>query len=412
MLPTFRSCFFILSLGSTIFAGLARGETNWPQFRGPGADGHSAATGLPVSWSEQDNVVWKTAIPGRGWSSPVIWGDQIWMGTATPDGKLMSAVCVHRVSGKILHNLPLFENEKPRFCHAMNSYASPTPVIEDGRVYIHFGSYGTACLDTSNGETLWARRDLPCDHFRGPGSSPILYKNMVVIHYDGFDFQYVVALDKKTGDTIWKRDRDIDFGTDNGDIFKAYCTPIVIQVNGKPQLISPASKATLAYDPETGKELWRVRYTGFSATAQPLFGHGMVFINTGFGKADMVAVRPDGSGDVTESHVKWHVKKSLGSKPSQVLVGDLIFNVSDAGVGSCLDAKTGETVWTKRIGGKYSSSLLAADGRVYYLSHEGKATVIKAAREYTELASNQLDDGFMASPAVTGKSGESVKPVT
>jgi outer membrane protein assembly factor BamB len=387
-----------------LVAHAALAGDNWPQLRGPHANGHSDATGLPTTWSETEHVKWKTPIHDRGWSSPVIWGNQIWMTTAKEDGTQLFAICVDKNMGRVLHDIKLFDVEKPSpLGNEMNTYASPSPVIEEGRVFITFGSYGTACLDTATGKVIWQRRDLPCEHFRGPGSSPILFENLMILHYDGFDFQYVVALDKATGETIWKTDRDVAYGTNNGDTKKAFCTPLVIEAAGKTQLISPTSKAALAYDPRTGKEIWRVRYSSFSVAAMPLFGQGLVYINTGFGKADLVAVRPDGEGDVTGTHVVWTTKKGIGSKPSQLLVGDLIFNVHDSGIANCLDAKTGEEIWNKRLGGEYSASPLYADGKVYFFSHEGAATVIKPDREYVELAKNHLDDGFLASPAVTGK---------
>lgn len=391
----------ILAVFLLIPLAASAGE-NWPQFRGPTGDGHSDSTGLPLTWSESENVKWKTPIHGRGWSSPVIWGEQIWMGTATEDGKKMSAVCVDRGSGKILYDILLFENEDPRFCHATNSYASPTPVIEEGRVYMHFGSYGTACLDTASGKTLWSRRDLPCDHYRGPGSSPILFENLLIMHFDGFDFQYIAALEKTSGKTVWKKDRNIDYNTDNGDLKKAYCTPIVIEVDGRQQLISPAAKATIAYDPRTGEELWKMRYEQHSATARPLFDGEIVILNSGFGKAELFAVDPTGRGDVTDSHVRWNAKKSIGSKPSQLLIDGLIYVINDGGVASCIDAKSGEVVWENRIGGKHSASPIYADGRVYFFSEEGETTVIKPGRTFEVLAKNELNDGFMASPAVTG----------
>jgi len=378
-------------------------EENWPQFRGPNGDGMSDAKGLPTEWSEKENVKWKTAIHGRAWSSPVVWGNQIWMGTATEDGTYMFGICVDKQSGKIIHDIKLFHNDEPRFCHSLNSYASPTPAIEEGRVYIHFGSYGTACLDTESGKTLWTRRDLPCNHYRGPGSSPVIVDGLLIVHYDGFDYQYIAALDKSNGKTVWKKDRDIDFQTDNGDMMKAYCTPILIEVDGKQQLISPAAKATIAYDPYTGDQLWKVRYPQHSATARPLFGHGLVFINTGFGKAELHAVRPTGKGDITDSHVEWIVKKGVPSMPSQLLIDELIYMIHD-GVATCLEAKTGEQVWQKRVTGKYSASPIYADGKIYFFSREGVTTAIKPGKEFVELAVNKLDAGFMASPAVTGKS--------
>jgi outer membrane protein assembly factor BamB len=382
----------------------AGAEENWPQFRGPRGDGTSDATGLPTTWSESKNVVWKTPLHDRGWSSPVVWGNQIWVTAAPEDGEASYAICVDKESGRILYDIQLWDVEKPSpLGNALNGYASCTPAIEEGRVYVHFGSYGTACIDTTSGKVLWQRRDLPCEHFRGPGSSPVLFENLLIFHMDGYDFHYVVALDKQTGRTVWKTDRDIEYGTTNGDLMKAFSTPIAIEAAGKTQLISPSSKATISYDPRTGREYWRVRYTGHSGAAMPLFAHGLVYLNTGFGKADLLAVRPDGEGDVTATHVLWAAKKTIGSKPSQVIVGDLIFNVHDSGVASCLDAKTGEEVWTKRLTGEFSASPLYADGKVYYCGQDGSTTVIKPDRKYVELAKNQLDDGFMASPAITGK---------
>jgi len=379
---------------------------DWPQFRGPRGDGQSSAAGVARTWSESENVRWKTAIHGRGWSSPVVLGEQVWLTTATEDGTHLFALCVDRTSGKILRDFTVFEVESPLEIHTLNSYASPTPVIESGRVYVHFGSYGTAAIDTLTGEVLWTRRDLPCDHWRGPGSSPILFERLLIAHFDGFDHQYVVALDKATGKTVWKTDRSNDFGgTENGDFKKAYSTPLVITVGGREQLISPGSRAAFAYDPRTGKELWRVRFANFSSTARPLYAHGLVYINTGFGKADLIAVRPDGSGDVTDTHVVWTAKRGIGSKPSAVLVDDLIYTVADnGGVATCLDTKTGATVWQERIEGtEHSASPIVVDGTIYFFSHDGAATLVRPGREFRVLGTNRLDDGCMASPAVAGR---------
>src|SRR5207245_690583 len=218
-------------------------EQNWPQFRGPRGAGRADDAALPVRWSETENVRWKTLIHGKGWSSPVIWADQVWLTTATPDGHALFAVGVERASGKIAFDQKVFDICTPSYCHPFNSYASPTPVIEAGRVYVHFGSAGTACLDTASGRLLWSRQDLHCDHHRGPGSSPVLYKDLLIVHFDGIDQQYVVALDKGTGKTVWKRSRDIDYQTDDGDLKKAYATPAIVELGGQAQVISPAAAA-------------------------------------------------------------------------------------------------------------------------------------------------------------------------
>jgi outer membrane protein assembly factor BamB len=381
---------------------------NWPEFRGPNGDGHSDSVGLPVRWSESENIKWKVAVHDKGWSSPVIWGNQIWLTTATVDGHRLFVVCVDRETGRILHDIKLFDVEKPGYCIPTNSYASPTPVVEAGRVYVHFGTYGTACLDTNTGRTLWSRRDLPCDHFRAPGSSPILYGDSLFVTFDGFDVQYVVALNKATGKTRWKSDRNIGYGTDNGDLKKAFCTPKVIQVNGHAQLISPSAVATIAYDPADGHELWKVYHGGMNAAARPLFGDGRVFLTTGDRGSPgewhrLLAINPDAHGDATKSHVLWTHDKGVPARSSFLLIDDLLFMVSDNGVVSCLEAKSGKEVWQQRVGGTYYSSPIYAEGHLYFFDDSGDSHVLEAGRDPKVLAHNHLDAGCMASPAVAGK---------
>jgi outer membrane protein assembly factor BamB len=382
----------------------AAGGDNWPEFRGPTGDGQADAVGLPIHWSETENVKWKTAIHDKGWSSPVIWGNKIWLTTATADGKELFVLGVDRESGKIVHDIKMFEVAKPAFCHPYNSYASPTPVVEANRVYVHFGTYGTACLDCETGQTIWSRRDLNCDHFRGPGSSPILYDGRLFVSFDGADSQYVVALDKHTGNTLWKRDREIDYGTTVGDLKKAFSTPAVVKTSAGDQLVSPAAVATIAYDPATGSELWKVRHGGMNASARPLVGLGMVFVSTGdSGPFGLVAVRPNGHGDVTKSEVVWRQGKGVPARASLLLNGDTLFMASEKGVATCLDARTGEPIWQKRLGGEFVASPICANGQIYCFNTEGGAQILRAGREEKVLAGNHLDDGCMASPAVAGK---------
>ena len=378
----------------------------WTEFRGPSGTGHSDSSGLPRDWSETRNVAWKTPIHGRGWSSPVVLGKQVWLTTATPEGKELFVVAVDRDGGRVLFDQKVFDVERPEDTRRYNSFASPTPVIEDGRVYVHFGSYGTAALATDTGKVLWTRRDLPCNHWRGPGSSPILYRDLLIVHFDGFDYQYVVALDKRTGRTVWKTDRTHDFGTDDGDQKKGFATPIVIEAAGRLQLISPAAKAVVSLDPLTGRELWRVRYEQHSAAARPLFAHGLVYIDTGYGKASLLAIRPDGRGDVTDSHVAWSALKGIGAKPSPLLVDDLIYAVADTGgVVTCIDAKTGGEVWQQRIGGGgHSGSPLFGDRALYFFAEDGSAVALEPGRAYKELGRGRLDEGgVMATPAIAGR---------
>lgn len=391
-----------ISLFNTSFA--AADEPYWNQFRGPHADGTSKAIGLPLKWSEKENIVWKTPVHGRGWSSPVIWKDQIWMTTATKDGKELSVVCVDLNTGKILHDKKIFDVAKPQFIDPSNSHASNTPVVEEGRVYIHYGAAGTACLDTKTADVLWSRRDFPCNHWRGAGSSPIIYKNMLYLHFDGYDHQYIVALDKKTGEVIWKKDREIDYKTDNGDSKKAYATPRIIEYEGRVQLISPAAKATLSYNPLTGDMYWKFYYPQHSAACRPLFDGERIFVGTGFGKAYLYAVNPGGNGDVTKSHVKWIEQKGIPSKPSQLFIDGMLFMVDDKGIASCLDAKTGKLIWKERLNrSTFSASPIYADGKIYMSDRTGLTRVIKPAKKYEELAANKLDAGCISSLAVAGK---------
>ncbi len=389
----------ILVLGTT----MALAGENWPQFRGPTGDGHADAKGLPVTWSETENIVWKTPIHGRGWSSPVVREGQIWMTTATEDGHEMFAVCVDLDSGRVLHDIKVFEVSDPQEIHNFNSYASPTPAIEEGRVWVHFGSYGTKCLDTGSGKTIWVRRDLECDHFRGPGSSPVILDDLLFLSFDGIDVQYLTALDKNTGETVWRTDRSTDFGELDGDHRKAYTTPTIIEVEGRRQLISTGAEASFAYDPRTGKELWGFRMKGFSNVSRPLFADGLVLLNSGFGKATLWAVRPSGSGDVTDTHVAWKLAKSVPCKPTPVIVDGLIYMVDDKGVGSCVEAATGKVVWRERISGDHSASPIYADGRIYICDDKSTTTVLQPGRDFQVLARNELDTGCMGSPAVVGK---------
>jgi outer membrane protein assembly factor BamB len=376
---------------------------NWPQFRGPTGDGMTDGKGLPLTWSESEHVRWKTAIHDKGWSSPVIWGDQVWMTTALENGKQLFAICVDRESGKILHDIKLFDIAEPQFCIALNSYASCTPVIEEGRVYVHFGSPGTACLDTKTGKVLWQRQDLPCNHFRGPASSPILYGDLLIVAFDGYDYQYVACLDKHTGKTVWRTDRNIEYGTDNGDMKKAYSTAKVVEVDGKPQVISPSAGATIAYEPQTGDEIWRINHGGMNACNPPLVGHGLLFLNTASGGFKLFAMRLGGTGDLTNTAVEWKTAQGVPNRSSPVLVDDLLFMFSDAGVATCLEAKTSKLVWQKRLGGEVSSSPIYSEGKIYFSNQEGESFVVAAKREFELLATNQLDAGTMASPAVYGK---------
>jgi len=407
-----RSCLcltLILLVGPCPFTWGADAENdpdsspgNWPQFRGPAGDGVSDATGLPVSWTENQNVTWKTAIHGRGWSSPVLDGERIWMTTATEKGHELFVVAVDLKTGKMVHDIKLFEVVRPNEINSLNSYASPTPVVETGRVYVHFGEYGTACLDTANGQVLWERRDLPCEHIVGPGSSPIVFDNLLLFHMGGGQEQYVVALDKKTGKTVWKKNRSIDYQGIRPDLRKAFSTPLMVEYQGEPQMVSLAAQGVIAYEPRTGRELWKVRFKGFSNAARPVAENGLVFISTGFSRARLWAVRLGGNGDVTQSHVAWKRDRDVPIKPSPILVDGLLYMVSDGGKVTCMEAATAKLIWQEKISGQYSASPICAAGRLYFSNQTGRTTVIAAGRKYKTLAINELDAGCMASPAIVG----------
>lgn len=388
-----------LALG-WVWAAPLHAADPWPQFRGPAANGQTKAKGLPLTFGEDRNVLWKTAVPGKAWSSPVVWKSQIWVTTASEDGRQLGALCVDAESGRIIHQKTVFKIAEPQFCHPMNSYGTPTPTIEEGRIYLHFGSAGSACLDTATGTTLWTRQDLPCDHYRGAASSPILAGNLLVLTFDGVDLQYLAALDKTTGKTVWKRDRNIVYDSDNVDYHKAYSTPALINVAGKSQLISPSAGATVAYAPDTGEELWRVRSGGMNAAALPLFENGLLYVTSAAGGWQLFATRADGSGDVTDTHVVWKYKKTVPSRSSLILTGGRLFMISDNGMVSCVDAASGEPIWQKRVKGAFSASPLLADGHIYFFGEKGEVPVIEAAADFKLLATNHLGDGFMASPAV------------
>lgn len=368
---------------------------DWPEFRGPTGQGRTEERGLPLHWSETQNVRWKVAIPGRGWSSPAIRGTRIWLTTATEEGKSLRVVCVDRDSGALLLNIEVFRLKSTGPLHAKNSLASPTPVLEGDRVYVHFGANGTACL-TQSGELIWKTRLEYDNGQHGAGGSPVLYDDLLIVSCDGQEMQYVVALEKATGKVRWRKYRQ---GA------QAYTTPLIVRLPTGDQLISPGAFRAFAYEPRTGKELWSVGYgDGFSNVPRPIFGHGLVYICTGFHQPALLAIRPDGRGDVTKSHVVWSLKRGVSLTPSPLLVGDELYLVSDNGIASCLDAKTGAVHWQTRLGGNYSASPLYADERIYFLSEEGQAVVIAPGKEFKALATNQLDGQTLASFAVSSGS--------
>jgi outer membrane protein assembly factor BamB len=396
---------------------------DWPQFRGPRGDGTSRARGLPLTWNQTQHVVWKTLTPGRGHSSPVLCGDRIWLtaaddAPATPEARaarlrnhpdaaqvyladdvLFRLLCLDRLSGRIIYDVELFHATNPDPVHRLNTFATPTPTVEDGFVYCDFGTFGTACVVAETGRIVW-RAGLPVEHGLGPASSPVLCGKWLLLVRDGADAQYVAALNKQTGELRWKTARP-PMEADTPYEKKAYSTPLVVESAGQRQAIVPGAQWVCSYDPETGTELWRIRHgKGFSVAPRPVAGHGMAYISTGCNQAELLALRIDGRGDVTDTHIVWRAKGPVPTMSSPLLVGDEVYCVSDQGIASCWDARRGKLHWRRRIGGTHLASPIHAEGRLYFFSWEGKTTVLRAGREYIPLAENELEGHVAATPAV------------
>ena len=391
-----KALFAVLVLLVSTASASAQGD--WPQFRGPGGQGHSDERGLPLEWNEHKNIAWKTPIPGLGWSSPVVANGKVWITTAVEQrGWSLRLLAYDVATGKEAVNVEVFKIPYDRRAiNPKNSWASPTPILDGDRVYVHFGADGTAALSTS-GEIIWKTRfEYQSQH--GAGGSPILYGDLLILNCDGSDVAFVVAVDKNTGKQKWKTNRG--FPAD-----QAYTTPLMIRAAGRDQLISAGAFRARAYDPLTGKEIWRVRYdNGFSNVPRPVFAHGLVFIATGFQQPELLAVRPDGTGDVTRTHVAWSLKRGAPLTPSPIVVGDELYVVNDGGIATCIDARSGVSVWQQRLGGTYSASPVFADGRIYFLAEQGATTVIVPGKEFRKLAINVLDGGLLASMAISSGS--------
>ncbi len=378
-----------------LFLSLTVLSQDWPEFRGSTGQGHSGERNLPLTWSETKNVKWKTAIPGKGWSSPAILGERIWLTTATEEGKSLRAVSVDLKTGAVLVNVEIFRLKSLGALNAKNSLASPTPVLEGDKIYLHFGANGTACINQA-GEILWKTR-LDYDNGQhGAGGSPVIYDDLLIVSCDGLSVQYVAALDKQTGKVRWRKYRQG---------YQAYTTPLILRLPTGDQVISPGAFRAISYDPRTGKELWHITYgEGFSNVPRPVFGNGMVFICSGFQEPSLLAVRVDGKGDVTKSHIAWSLKRGIPRTPSPLLVGEELYFINDNGIATCVDAKTGTQHWQVRLPGEHSASPIYADGRIYFLNEEGESVVIAPGKEFKALAQNQLEGQTLASMAVSAGS--------
>jgi outer membrane protein assembly factor BamB len=389
-----------------VWTSAAASAQNWPQFRGPTGQGHSTETGLPLDWSETRHIVWKVPVAGIGWSSPVVADGRVWLTAAVETGNpargpvdaSLRVLAFDVADGREVVNVEVFRNRSAGYVNPKSNRASPTPVLDGGRVYVHFGAEGTAAL-ASDGTVLWrARYQFESQH-GAVGGSPIVYGDLLIFNCDGNDIDaFVVALDKNTGRQRWRTNR-------RKPSDQAYTTPLVIRVAEQDQLVSIGAYRAAAYDPATGREIWRVSYRdGFSNVPRPVFGHGLVYIATGFQEPTLIAVRPDGQGDVTDSHVAWTVTRGAPYTPTPILVGDDLYMVSDIGVLTVLDARTGTVVTQGRLPGNYSASPVFVDGRIYFQSEEGVTTVVAPGRQLQRLATNRIDGSTLASLAVSDRS--------
>ncbi len=367
---------------------------DWPEFRGPTGQGHSTEQHVPVEWNESKNIAWKTAVPGLGWSSPVVSGGRVWLTTATGERDVSLRVLAFDANtGKELLNVEVFRLKNARDINPKNSWASPTPLLDGDRVFVHFGADGTAAL-TSSGEVLWKSK-FPYESQHGAGGSPVLFGDLLIFSCDGSDTAFLIALDKQTGKTRWKTSR-------RSPADQAYTTPLAIQVGGRDQIVSVGAYRAAAYDPVTGKEIWRASYAdGFSNVPRPVFGDGLVYIATGFQQPSLIAVRPDGTGDVTKTHIAWELKRGAPLTPSPILVGHELYVVNDGGILSCVEAKTGAVLWQQRLGGSYSASPLYVDGRLYFSAEQGVTTVLVPGKEFRRVATNALEGAILSSIAVS-----------
>jgi outer membrane protein assembly factor BamB len=368
---------------------------DWPQFRGPTGQGLSDDATVPVTWSATENVVWRQAVPGRGWSSPVVAGNRVWLTSAVAERASASLrlLAFDFATGREVLSVEVETLRRDQFsANPKNSEATPTPVVSGDRVFVHFGATATAAVST-DGRLLWKTR-LPHTNQHGQGSSPVLSGDLLIVNCDGFDDAYVAALETATGRLAWRRWRRTPTS-------QAYSTPLEIAVGGTRQIVSVGASYATALDPATGREIWRVFYRdGFSNVPRPVFAHGLVFITTGFQQPSLVAVRPDGKGDVTRTHVEWSTSRGVPLTSSPIVVDDELYLVSDNGIASALDARTGEPRWVQRIGNGFSASPIAAGGRVYFVGEDGITTVVAAGREFRLLARNALGEPVLASPAV------------
>lgn len=406
---TFTRAVLTLSFvaGTSLAWSAPAGEASWPEFRGPTRQGSSDATGLPVKWSATENIAWKADLPGRAWSSPVVGDGVVYLTNAVGakdstdphDTFSLRVMALNAIDGKVIWDREVFTIKDPHTfgIHGKNSYASPTPVLEGDRIYAHFGHFGTACLNTK-GEVQWKNQQVTYSPVHGGGACPVLVDDLLIFPADAASNPFVVALDKRTGKMKWKADR-----TAGAKKTFSFSTPLLIEVNGEKQLITPGSNVVSALNPKDGREIWKVSYEGYSVVPRPIYAQGLVFLSTGYDRPTGLAIRPDGKGDVTGTHVVWRMEKGAPLTPSMLVVGEDLFSVADNGIVSCFEAKTGKLFWQERVARATSASPLYADGKIYIQDELGNGYVIKASRQLELISTNALGQKSLASYAVNGR---------
>lgn len=402
----FKSYLPIITLFIFILSSCESDQNNWTHFRGSNMNGHANVEIAPLHWSDTENVVWKVPVEGLAWSSPVVYGNQVWLTSAEKDGHEFYTYCFDLETGKLLDEKTIFTADDPQRIHGTNSYATPTPCIEKGKVYVHYGHFGTACINTNNFEVVWKRDDLTCKHMQGPASSLILHDDKLIVHLEGTEDPYVVSLNKNTGETIWKSVRPKEIYDPLEPVFrKSYQTPIVINVDGRELLISNASFMCFAHDVKTGEVVWTLEYGFDSTVGQPLYYNGLVFVNSGWIFEDnkpfwtrQYAIDPSGKGDITKTHVKWMYEEKVPQIPTPVIVDGLMYMVHDRGLVTCIDAMSAKVIWTEKLKGNFNSSPIYAGGNIYFINVKGECTIIKPGDKFQKVAENDIEGTVKAVP--------------
>ena len=395
---------FSLTLPTSAFEIRAQDSHDWPQFRGPGGQGHASVDRLPTEFHEKQHLRWKASVPGYGWSSPVGDEREIWLTTSELLDPVsytveLKAICFETQTGQLQRSVSLLKLPQIEKIHPHNTYASPTAVLDAERVYCHFGTFGTFAIERATGAVVWANTALKIEHQGGPGSSPVSYGDLLIVACDGADYQYVAALHKRDGSLAWKTNRSAPL-RDNPITHRSFSTPLLISGEHGEQLISCGADQAHAYHPATGEELWHVRYLGFSNVPSPVYDGRSVYLCTVFFEPELLAIDPTGRGNITSTHIRWRYSRGVSTLPSPILAADQLFLLNEGGILVCLDTATGKVLRKRRLSGNFSASPLLAGNALYFSGEDGRVSVIRPNDTLELLHVNRLDGMIKASPAV------------